>query len=67
MIPPAILTGQAAGTAAALSVKHNVPVTEINVALLQKTLEKEGVTIHFDDALVPENQKGGEKADIGHF
>ena len=67
VIPPAILTGQAAGTAAALSVKHNVPVTEINVALLQKTLEKEGVTIHFDDALVPENQKGGEKADIGHF
>ena len=67
VIPPAILTGQAAGTAAALSVKNNVPVIKTDIKLLQKTLEKDGVTIHFDDALVPANNEGGEKAGIGHF
>ena len=53
VIPPAILTGQAAGAAASLAINTSASVTEIDISTLQKTLSKENVMIHFDDALVP--------------
>lgn len=53
VIPPAILTGQAAGTAASLAINTGSSVTEIDISTLQKTLSQENVMIHFDDALVP--------------
>lgn len=39
------VTGQAAGTAAALSIKENVCVSKINIESLQNTLRKDGVRI----------------------
>lgn len=43
VIPVAALTGQAAGTSAAMCVKDGVAVDEINVSSLQATLKKDGV------------------------
>ena len=53
VIPPAIVTGQAAGAACALALDRGCPLGETPVAALQETLRKAGVMIHFDDALVP--------------
>jgi len=46
VIPPAALTGQAAGTAAALSVKYGKSTSELDVSHLQNVLEANGVIIH---------------------
>lgn len=40
-----VLTGQAAGTAAAISVKENKPCCDIDVSILQKQLRDDGVKI----------------------
>ena len=53
VIPPAILTGQAAGAAASLAINTGSSVTEIDISTLQKKLSQENVMIHFDDVLVP--------------
>jgi hypothetical protein len=47
VIPPAAVTGQAAGAAAALSIKKKKPTTEISVTELQKKLEQAGVIVHY--------------------
>ncbi len=47
VIPPAILTGQAAGSAAALAIKKKCSVLDVPIADLQKNLEKTGVIIHY--------------------
>ena len=54
VIPPAILTGQAAGAAACQVIENNCFVTNIDISALQEKLSSENVMIHFDDALVPE-------------
>ena len=54
VIPPAILTGQAAGAAACQAIENNCFVTNIDISALQQKLSSENVMIHFDDALVPE-------------
>lgn len=56
VIPPAVLTGQAAGLAACRAIDENVPITEIDVPALQKVLASENMLIHFDDADVPEDK-----------
>lgn len=56
VIPPAILTGQAAGEAATLAIKDNVSVSDVNIRSLQSKLEKENVMIHFPDSYVPEDR-----------
>ena len=53
VIPPAILTGQAAGAAACQAMDTGLDVTKIDIPLLQSRLEKENVMIHFDDSLIP--------------
>jgi len=53
VIPPAILTGQAAGGAASQAVEKGCSITEVDIAALQKKLASEGVMIHFDDSLIP--------------
>ncbi len=59
VIPPAILTGQAASEAAALSIESGVPVAEVDIATLQARLERDDhIMIHFPDEYVP--QKKGE-------
>lgn len=67
VIPPAILTGQAAGAAVSLAIDTNCAITDVNVAFLQNILSKQDVMIHFDDALVPEDKEASEICDIGHI
>ena len=47
VIPPAVLTGQAAGTAAALAIKQKCPATAVPIGNLQKELESTGVILHY--------------------
>ncbi len=47
VIPPAAVTGQAAGTAAALAIKEKRPVTEVAASDVQESLAKDGVILHF--------------------
>ena len=56
VIPPAILTGQAAGEAATLAIKTNTAVATVDIRALQAKLEKENVMIHFPDSYVPEDR-----------
>ena len=73
VIPPAILTGQAAGEAATLALKTKAPISKVDIRSLQAKLEKENVMIHFPDAYVPEDKTviihGKNAADIegGHL
>ena len=67
VIPPAILTGQAAGAAASQAIDTGKAITNINISRLQEKLSGENVMIHFDDCLIPIGETAGEKADIGHF
>ena len=72
MIPPAILTGQAAGEAAALAIRTGRAVAAVDIRTLQKTLESEDVMIHFPDSYVPEDKtvvihgKNAVEIDGGH-
>lgn len=60
VIPPAILTGQAAGNACSIALDDKKPVTGINIVKLQHAMEKQNAAVHFDDALVPPGGRGGE-------
>ena len=66
VIPPAIITGQAAGTAAALAIDQGVDVADVDIGALQAALAARDVMIHFDDAWVPENRVV-EKTDFDHL
>ena len=57
VIPPAILTGQAAGMAASLAIDEGCAISDVDIRALQKGLEEAGVLIHFDDADVPAEVK----------
>ncbi len=66
VIPPAILTGQAAGLAAAQAVRNAVAICAVDLGQLQKDLAATGVMIHFGDGLVKAD--GGQKGDdFGHI
>lgn len=67
VIPPAILTGQAAGAACARALDEGTGVLELDVAGLQSQLAAEGVLIHFDDAWVPEGRGGEALGAEGHI
>ena len=45
LIPVCLVTGQAAGTAAALAIKENVAPRQLDVALLQRTLASQGMEL----------------------
>lgn len=49
VIPGAVLTGQAAGVAAALCVAENKPAAQLNVKTIQNTLQLSGVHLHIDE------------------
>ncbi len=53
VIPPAILTGQAAGNAASMALSSDCPVTDVDIAQLQKRLADQNVLIHFEDEWIP--------------
>ncbi|MBE6645107.1 MAG: FAD-dependent oxidoreductase [Ruminococcaceae bacterium] len=73
VIPPAILTGQAAGEAACLALRTGCAVADVDIKALQKKLEKENVMIHFPDEYVPEDRtviihgKNAIEIDGGHL
>ncbi len=73
VIPPAILTGQAAGEAACLAIKTNTAIADVDIKALQAKLEKENVMIHFPDSYVPEDKeisvhgKNSAEIDGGHM
>lgn len=54
VIPPAILTGQAAAAAACQAIDFGCAPYDCDIKLLQNTLENENVMIHFDDGLISE-------------
>ena len=54
MIPPAILSGQAAGAACVQALETGCAIWAVDLPRLQKTLEGQNVTIHFDDADIPD-------------
>ena len=56
VIPPAILTGQAAGMACAMALDAGCAIADIPVEPLQKALAETGVMIHFDDAWMPKSE-----------
>lgn len=69
VIPPAILTGQAAAEAACLAIESGVSVANVNMKTLQARLEKENVMVHFPDSYVPKEQAFDQNGtcDIKHF
>lgn len=54
VIPPAILSGQAAGVACAHALDEKRPIWDVDISRLQAELEREKVLIHFADEDVPE-------------
>ena len=66
VIPPAILSGQAAGVAAAQALDTKRPIFAVEIAPLQETLARQNVMIHFDDSLIPEKASSA-KEDTGHI
>jgi len=45
LIPACLVTGQAAGTAAALALRENITPRRLNVSLIQKTLANQGMNL----------------------
>ncbi len=56
VIPPAILTGQAAAHAACQSIEEKAAIACVDIKTLQRSLEKDNVMIHFPDEYVPEDR-----------
>lgn len=56
VIPPAIITGQAAAHAACLAIRENTGAAEVPIRKLQDKLEADDVMVHFPDAYLPENR-----------
>jgi len=68
VIPPAILTGQAAGLIAAHAMDEHVPVQKINLVKLQNDLTAQNVLIHMTKDLMPEGENIGESGHAeGHI
>lgn len=67
VIPPAIITGQAAGVAASLAIDEGKAVYEIDIVKLQSILTKQNVMIHFDDALVRKDRAPEDAADFAKY
>ncbi len=75
VIPPAILTAQAAANAACLAIDEGCGVADVDIRKLQAKLEEENVMIHFPDEyvskdaprVVPSKRAHGEELTNGHF
>lgn len=57
VIPPAIISGQAAGLAAAHVIEEGVHIAKVDMPRLQRALEDCNVRIHFDDGDVPNHSE----------
>lgn len=68
VIPPAIITGQAAAEVAVLALETDTTVSDVDIKTLQKRIASDNIMIHFSDELVPEDtSKPAETVDIGHI
>ncbi len=73
VIPVAIITGQAAAHVACMSIKDKIGAADVNISLLQLSLEKDDIMVHFPDEYIPEDKTvviHGKKAaqiDGGHL
>lgn len=73
VIPPAILTGQAAGEVATLAIQTGANVADVDIHTLQAKLEKENVMVHFPDEYLPQDRaviihgKNAAQIDGGHL
>ena len=56
VIPPAIITGQAAALAASHAMKEKTGVAQVDIRALQYALEKENIMVHFPDEYIPEDR-----------
>ncbi|MBE6690248.1 MAG: FAD-dependent oxidoreductase [Ruminococcaceae bacterium] len=56
VIPPAILTGQAAAHAACHAIEEKTAVVAVDIKRLQTVLEKDNMMVHFPDAYLPEDR-----------
>lgn len=73
VIPPAILTGQAAALCARHAIEENTGVAQVDIRRLQKAIEAENILVHFPDEYIPEDRtviihgKNAVEHDGGHF
>lgn len=67
VIPPAILTGQAAAEAACLALDEGVGAGEVPIRPLQKRLEQSNILIHFPDEWIPQDRETVEMGNDGHI
>lgn len=67
VIPPAVLTGQAAGIAAAQAVESGIPIYALPIQPLQQAIADAGVLLHFDDAWIPRDGKSEHAVTEGHM
>lgn len=56
VIPPAILTGQAAAHAACQAIRENTAAALVDIPTLQQALEKDKIMVHFPDEYIPEDR-----------
>ena len=63
VIPPAIITGQAAAEAAVLALETETPIADVDIAVLQERIASDNIMIHFPDSYVPEDVQKLETAD----
>lgn len=56
VIPAAIMTGQAAGEAAALAVKESKPIYETSINTLQNNIESDNIMVHIPEDYIPEDR-----------
>lgn len=66
VIPPAIITGQAAGAACSIALDSGKPIYDIDIAELQRVLAGQDVMIHFDDSLINTDDED-KRVDTGHI
>lgn len=73
VIPPAILTGQAAAHAACLAIRTKTGAANVDIPTLQRNLERDNMMIHFPDSYIPEDRtvilhgKNAAEIEGGHF
>ncbi|MBQ9071226.1 MAG: FAD-dependent oxidoreductase [Clostridia bacterium] len=56
VIPPAIITGQAAAEAACQAIDEGCAIADVDIRRLQAKLESENVMVHFPDEYVPDDR-----------
>ena len=67
VIPPAVLTGQTAGIAAAQAISAGYPIHALPSAPFQQELSVTGVLIHFDDRWIPDSSDDIRAETEGHM